>query len=137
MISFYRRAVAAIAAHAMQFGLVEDETFNVLTGGNADQTFSLRNADEAKANVPVACWVCWNLSWMVQKDHCALTLRNGSIPWPNAIRASFFISLFMIGFPCAFLRWGWPVAVIFGAVLAVDIAAYRFTKPKESSHASP
>jgi len=125
----YRRVVSAISARAMQLGLVEDETFNVLTGGNADQTFSLRNADEAKAGVPVACWICWNLSWMVQRDHCALTLQDGAIPWPNAIRAFFWISLVL---STPFDIWRWPLIAtpIVAAVLAVDLLAYHFFKGK-------
>ena len=125
----WRRIVSAIAARAMQIGLVEDETFNVLTGGDADQTFSVRNADGALRGKRVACWVCWNLSWMVQQDHCAKALQSGAIPWPNAIRAFGWISL-VLSLP--YLIWRWPLVAtpIIAAVLAVDVLVFHISKGK-------
>lgn len=123
-MGLYRKIIAAIASRVMQVGLAEDELFNALTGGQANETFSLRNADDARARVPVACWICWNLSWMVQRNHCELTITGGPIPWPNAIRAFSWISL-MLALP--YLIWRWPLIAgpIAAAVLAVDVLVYR------------
>ena len=130
-MQLYRHIVTAIAAHAMQLGLVEDETFNVLTGGNANETFSVRNADDARARIPVACWICWNLSWMVQKNHCQQALKNGAIPWPNAIRAFIWISL-VLSMPYDLWRWPFIAAPVIAVVLAADLLTYHFSKENQN-----
>lgn len=131
--AFYSRAVSAIARHAMQFGLVEDEAFSVLTGGQANQTFSVREALGQRAGQPAACWVCWNLNWIVQPHHCALALAGGSIPWPNAIRAFLAISFVLFGLPA--LAWQFPARTAIGVAvaLAVDVAAYHFTRARKEA----
>ena len=126
---FYRRVIAFIGARAHQLGLIEDETFNVLTGGEADQTFSLREAEGQKAGQPVACYICWCLSWMVQPDHCAKMLARKPIPRLNAFRAVAWLTLFL---SIPYDVWRWPALTmgavatfLAGTVLAYEIMGHR------------
>lgn len=93
------KALARRAArYAFQVGLAEDQDLNALTGGSADQTFSLREAEQARRGDGVACFICWCLGWMVQRDHCKLTLAGQNIPPLAAVRAAFWITL-VLGAP--------------------------------------
>lgn len=127
--SGYRALIKRIAAkaerYAFQVGLAEDQQLNALTGGSADQTFSLRNAQEAKAGDREACWVCWNLGWMIQRHHCPLTLAGQDIPPLAGLRAVFWITL-VLSLP--FLIWWHPlwIGLAVAIVLAVDIAVFHF-----------
>lgn len=122
--SLYRRVIAFVGARAHQLGLVEDETFNVLTGGEADQTFSLREAEARKAGEPIACYICWCLSWMVQPDHCAKMLAHKPIPHLNALRAAAWLTLFL---SLPYDLWRWPIITLSGiaAFCTITVAIYE------------
>ena len=126
---FYRRVITFIGARAHQLGLIEDETFNVLTGGDADQTFSLREAEGQQAGQPVACYICWCLSWMVQPDHCSKMRRSQPIPWPNALRGCAWITAFLT---LPYDLWRWPVMTIgvLAAFLTISVAIYEVSRKK-------
>lgn len=97
----YKRLVAKLAVrasrYAFQVGLAEDQELNALTGGLASQTFSLRNAEETEVGDREACFVCWCLNWMVQRNHCKLTLEGQNIPPWAGVRAVFWITLVLFG----------------------------------------
>ncbi|HQT89091.1 MAG TPA: hypothetical protein PK677_11140 [Acidiphilium sp.] len=130
----YRAIIRALASksvrYAFQVGLAEDDLFDAITGGNAGETFSLRNATEAKAGDREACWVCWNLGWIVQPDHCALTLGGQNIPPVSAIRACMAITI-ALALPA--LIWWHPLWIGggFALALAVDIMAFNLVAARK------
>lgn len=70
----------------IELGLWCDEGLNVETGGDADQTLSLRAALAARRGSKTACVFCRVLSWLVQPRHCAKQLSAETMRPVNYIR---------------------------------------------------
>ena len=68
-------------------GIAEDETLDAVTGGPANESFSLRWARAAANGSRVGCVVCRVLSVLVQKNHCAKQLAGQPMGVWNYIRA--------------------------------------------------
>jgi hypothetical protein len=82
-------------------GISFDETINVLTGGNAGETVSLRAAIGAGWTAqgrtgprkPGWCWFCRFLSITVQPHHCELQFVDTPSNWKTWVRAGVAFAL--------------------------------------------
>jgi hypothetical protein len=74
-------------------GLEFDIAVNVLTGGQLNQTVSLRSAIADRDGRKWGCFMCWFLNWAVQRNHCALQFSTGPTKPVVMIRAgiAFFV----------------------------------------------
>ena len=116
----YRTLISVIARHAKQVRLSEEEIFKPITGGQANQTFRLRDAEARNDGQPIAYYICWCLNGMVQPHHCTNMLRGGSIPWPNALCGVLWITRCLI---ISYGLWRWPIVTITAMAAFLTITA--------------
>jgi len=101
-----------------------DEEVNELApvpGALPDQTVSDHVALAAKSGATWGHLFCIFLSWTVQKDHCAVTLADGPMPWHVYPRAlAMFLGI--LGMPLWIWLLGlWAAVLLLGLVIGVDI----------------
>ena len=103
--------MTAVTGYAKRVGVALDILLNVILGGVAGQTISLRAALAMQSGNPVGCAVCAALAFLVQRNHCALQLVPGTEPTSAALRAG----VLLIGL--AVLLWHLPRIVAWCAIL--------------------
>ena len=92
-----------------------DCTADVLTGGPAGETVSVRAALSRNAGEWQGCLMCWFLNWAVQRGHCDKVLTDAPTPWWVYPRAALtFVAA--AGAFGALIRWA--VLLAWGAVAA-------------------
>jgi hypothetical protein len=81
--------------YADNVGVAFDRFCNALTGGDCDQTVSLRCAVAWRAGKSWGCVMCWLLDTFVQHDHCAHQFDDTPADVPTFLRAgmAFFFVL--------------------------------------------
>jgi hypothetical protein len=85
-------------------GIALDILLNVLFGGMAGQTISLRAAIAAARGSRPACVVCAFLSAVVEAGHCAKQLTPGAEPAAASVRAGALL-LALASAPFVILHW--------------------------------
>jgi hypothetical protein len=91
------------------FGEALDRFLNAaLFGGDYVETVSLHAAKSRVEKRRWACWLCAYLSLTVQRNHCDLTLEDGSMPSLSRVLALLqLMALFTVVFFC--YEFGWYV----------------------------
>lgn len=79
--------MSLLARYAERVGTEFDVMINVLTGGDLDQTVSLRAALAQRSGKRWGCLMCRALSAIVQRDHCQDQFTNTQAPWTVYVRA--------------------------------------------------
>ena len=109
--------IANVATDAERIARDGDALANALAGGAADETVSVRVAQDARRHA-WARWGCAALSLLVQPDHCAAVRRPDPLPgWVYARAAVCFAVLAVAAHPTSrFVCW-------WGAAMALNAAA--------------
>lgn len=79
--------MSLLVRYAQRCGIEFDTAINVLTGGDLDQTVSMRAALAQRAGKTWGCAFCRVLSILVQRDHCADQFTDTQAPWFVYVRA--------------------------------------------------